>query len=541
MTSTNWNGALAAATLISFVVGVLLAPLLLFLIRFSVRRFMRRRGRAGAPYVAPPPPLRKDAPPLHLHTAAAPPEPLHPHARALFARARRARYSAAALYLLAGIAAACVLAVADAVAADNPYLGPLGRLTLILNRAWPVVLTVSAVAIPSFRTKLIVLPLAAAVILAVTRVVAPDIVVTLIFTGPPTVLLLLVANRWLKTIGPVVALLAMVGSSALFLASETFVRVSGIVATVVFFLAIVAGLLTVKLLVRAYKRKQFSDLSFQLGFLWTVFSLWYVAVGAAGPVWWCGFAALGLYAVITRLTLPVLQRVARAHRPASLLVLRVFGAPGRSQRLFEEVGTRWRSVGPLHLIAGADSATANLDLAEAVRYLTFRFRSLYVSDGPDLQRRLDALDVAPDPDGRYRTNDFFCFEDTWKPTFTQLLVRSDAVLVDLSGYGPQNAGVAFELGHLLARRPLDSFVLMTDDATNANYLSATLTRLWRELDPSLPNARIQRPQLRVLHQSNPRHLVAALCDAAVAGGWRDEVRERETTGSLRRAGTTGSA
>ncbi|MEA2344650.1 MAG: hypothetical protein QOF63_2819, partial [Thermoanaerobaculia bacterium] len=118
---------------------------------------------------------------------------------------------------------------------------------------------------------------------------------------------------------------------------------------------------------------------------------------------------------------------------------------------------------------------------------------------------------------RYRVNDFFCFDDTWKATFTALLHRSDVILLDLSGFGPKNAGVAFELGHLLGSRPLGSFVLITDRKTDIDYLGATLTRIWRQLDPSAPNAALEHPVLRVLRDPPARRLVAALCDAAVAG------------------------
>ena len=152
------------------------------------------------------------------------------------------------------------------------------------------------------------------------------------------------------------------------------------------------------------------------------------------------------------------------------------------------------------------------------RFLTFRFHSVDVRDPADLEQRLAKLDCAPDPDGRYRVNDFFCFDDTWKVTFTALLHRSDAVLLDLSGFGTANAGVSFELGHLLGSRALGSFVLMTDHTTDIDSLGSTLTALWRRLDPSAPNAALERPVLRVLREPAAQRLVAALCDAAAATG-----------------------
>jgi hypothetical protein len=38
----------------------------------------------------------------------------------------------------------------------------------------------------------------------------------------------------------------------------------------------------------------------------------------------------------------------------TLLLLRVFGFERRTQRLLEELGLRWRHLGPIRLIAGTD-------------------------------------------------------------------------------------------------------------------------------------------------------------------------------------------
>ena len=323
-------------------------------------------------------------------------------------------------------------------------------------------------------------------------------------------LLLLVGNRALRTVAPVLVLIVLVVAGALlvFLVGGSY----GFV-----FAVLVAGLLSLALLPWAYERKYFSELSFQLAFIWVVFAAAYGMKYQTAHFWRYGAASLAVYAGLTALMLPRLRRAARRHPPSSLLVLRVFGSPGRSGRQLEHIGMRWRAIGPIHLIAGADTAITNLDLSEAYRFLTFRLRSLYVQDAADLERRLEKLDCAPDPDGRYRVNDFFCFDDTWKATFNALLQRSDTILLDLSGFGPQNAGVAFELGQLLGSRPLGSFVLITDQKTDIDCLGATLKRLWQQLDPSAPNAALEHPVLRVLHKPSARRLVAALCDAAAAG------------------------
>ena len=55
----------------------------------------------------------------------------------------------------------------------------------------------------------------------------------------------------------------------------------------------------------------------------------------------------------------------------------------------------------------------------------------------------------PDPDGRYRIKEFFCYNDTWQMTMERLAAASDAVLMDLRSFSRVNQGCIFELGRLL--------------------------------------------------------------------------------------------
>ena len=58
--------------------------------------------------------------------------------------------------------------------------------------------------------------------------------------------------------------------------------------------------------------------------------------------------------------------------------------------------------------------------------------SHYVSGATDLDRRLQALDAGVDPDGRFRVGEFFCFDNTWRPTLRSLVERAHVVLMDLA-------------------------------------------------------------------------------------------------------------
>jgi hypothetical protein len=444
---------------------------------------------------------------------------------ALFARMRRATRDAAMVYLAAGIVAACVLAIADAASANRSFT-PLQRLALVLSHLGPALWIVAAVAVPPVRVRALGLLAAYLILGYATYHLIGDVMLSFAVNAwSPAFFFLFVGNRRLKTIAFVVTLIALIPVGAFFLVVTVLDERYALLCFPALLWTMALGILAVHTVVVGYEKKLLGDRSIEFAFLWIVFMTLWAGLRGEERVGWWALAALAAYATLTHFALLVLRRRARAHPPAGLLVLRVFGAPRRSETFFEEIGTHWRFIGPMHLIAGTDSAITNLDLSEAVRCLTFRTPSLFVKSDADLDQRMKALDCAPDPDGRYRVNDFYCFDRMWRRTFAELLERSHAVLVDLSGYAPGNEGVTYELAHLFARRRPDSLILITDRTTDRDFLRSTLSRLWRQIDPSLPNAQLTDPAVRVLHEPAPHALVAALCDVAVAGGWHGAAAE----------------
>ena len=516
--SSQIHGELIFSVMVAFAVAVPLAVPMLALIRWRMRKHMECGGRVAAFKAATG--VAALQTPLRLELVPPPERPSSPAAEVLLERMREARAGTAVIYAMAGMAAAAIMAYTDTV--NGGGMASKRFLPLLFLHSWPVVITVFAVAVPSYRVKRIALPLIGVSMFLVTWAISGSPLLWLALLGPPTLLLLLSANLSLKNVAPLLAMLVFLFTLAFNAAVDVLKwRIDAFaLALIVFIAAILGGLLLIALIVRAYRRKRVSDLSFQLAFLWSTFCGWYMLLRASAGYAWAGLLALAVYFVITRIATSLLRRAAERQHAAGLLVLRVFGSPSRGLRLFSELGTQWRTIGPLQLIAGTDSAIANLDLLEAVRYLTFRFKSLYVADAADLDRRMEQLDVKPDRDGTYRTNNFFCFAGTWRATFTRLLERSYAVLVDLGGYTSRNEGVAFEIGQLLARRPLSSFVLITDEKTVMPDLQTMLADAWSRLDPSLPNAKLATPVLRILHRPGAKGLLTALADATVAAGWQ---------------------
>ncbi len=84
------------------------------------------------------------------------------------------------------------------------------------------------------------------------------------------------------------------------------------------------------------------------------------------------------------------------------------------------------------------------------------------------------MDTAPDRDLRFRVNDFFCYDDTWRMVLSRLLPESDAVIMDLRGFSQQNRGCVFELGEIAHAGVLQRVVFLVDDRTNVQLFIDTL-------------------------------------------------------------------
>ena len=244
-------------------------------------------------------------------------------------------------------------------------------------------------------------------------------------------------------------------------------------------LALPVGLLAwvrLRALARGYEAKRFSDAQL-LARTWWLLLVALDAIelisargaGVAVPVFAVSALSVGLYGPLLGLAL---KRAVAGPRPPprTLLVLRVFGDTARSQALFDRLVARWRWFGPVTLIAAPDVLARTVDPGDFLRFAAGDIASSFVGTQADLQRRLAALDTAPDPDGRYRINDFCCRDASWQATVVPLIERADAVVMDLRAYGPQRAGCRFELGELRRRRRPEQVVLLVDASTDRTLL-----------------------------------------------------------------------
>jgi hypothetical protein len=218
-------------------------------------------------------------------------------------------------------------------------------------------------------------------------------------------------------------------------------------------------------LARAYASRSVSELSVQFGAVWAV-QMIFVALGAASdlgsgaivmllPLLWLplGFAAWARW----RPRLPP---------PATLLVLRVFQHDAAVLDLFDRVVERWRLTGNTLLIAGTDLIDRTLDAGDVLTFLDRRLGERFVSSLADIEARVAEFDLQPDLEGRFRINECYCRDSTWRAAFAALAARSDVVLMDLRGFQARNEGCRHELASLAAGRRVGRVVLLVDAATD---------------------------------------------------------------------------
>jgi hypothetical protein len=159
-----------------------------------------------------------------------------------------------------------------------------------------------------------------------------------------------------------------------------------------------------------------------------------------------------------------------------LLLLRVFGFQRRTEKLFDAIGARWRLKGSVKMIAGADLAMRTIDPGDVIAFAGGRIKYLFVQDEGDLKRRLARLDETSDPDGRFRVSEFFCHDNTWRPTLRALAKTSDFVLMDLRGFSQANSGCLFELEQLTQHGLLARTLFVVDETTDVPLLESTLAQ-----------------------------------------------------------------
>jgi hypothetical protein len=441
----------------------------------------------------------------------------------------QAPWHTAAIYGFAGLCFAFTLATSKLLAGKQEIL-PFRLLLLFLNYAWPVVLTTNLVAASTqrMRTAIVAIYFLSLVFcgaIGIARSPAVDwsqvVSLWLIINLPTTVLLLVFLNRRIRAIGPLVLIVMILAITGLIVTSSLVVYnewLFGLIWSLglhndfgilfVFFgigftVFGLVGWLMLVWIKDNYERKKIGDQSITIDAIWLLYGLVYsIDLVFENPVLiLLGPIAFLFFKVIVQIGFGLMPSKTRNLK---LLLLRVFSLGRRSEQLFDALSMHWRYAGSIQMIAGPDLATTTIEPHEFLDFLGGQLDRRFIDSRQGLDLRISEMDVKPDRDGRFRVNDFFCYDDTWKMTLSRLVSESNAVLMDLRSFSQQNAGCIFEINEVIEVMPLERLLFLIDDTTDELFLRQTVQQSWHRISPTSPNRLSPSGQLRLFRFTGSR-------------------------------------
>lgn len=517
------SGKLSYVLLVGIVDAAILSWLALVWFRRAVRRLMRQR--AGDVTATSPAPSERRAAPMSPDKAPRVPtfaifEPDTSRSARQWLPAIPGRRRLLVVYgVAAGLHALAITAFQLSQQAEVTWISALARWWV---NTWPLVPALIALLVLDWRQSVRlggVFVLSGAVVLALLTLVSRGLRGSIDFVpvtntywlllllgytaAAPLVLLLVTGWRRIRAVAPLVLSVTFLFGFAVVLFQTLMLHVfdvaaarrvildwsartsEGVTYYALFMLLIlpIGGLAwwLLRGLAAAFEWKRFSDVQLMVDCWWLIVSAEETAVLSSEMGLWAipvGVAAFVAYRLAVTLGL-------RGRGPAPgaagrrLLFLRVFGYRARTEAMLDKVAQRWRFDGPVQLVAGIDVAARTVDPGDFLAFVGGRLADRYVVGPESLRARLATLDVAPDPDGRFRINEFYCHGDTWQPTVQALLDTSDRVLMDVRSLSERNQGCRYELEQLVWRLPSDALVLVVDQGTDAGRLGAILDDAWR--------------------------------------------------------------
>ena len=106
--------------------------------------------------------------------------------------------------------------------------------------------------------------------------------------------------------------------------------------------------------------------------------------------------------------------------------------------------------------------------------------------------------------------------------------ESDAVLMDLRGFLPDNQGCVFEINELLNVVPLDRVVFVVDATTDLAFLRETFATGWEALAAESPNHNLAEPRVRLFEFAGEKSVPGLM--RAVTQAAKGEARDPAAPG-----------
>lgn len=266
---------------------------------------------------------------------------------------------------------------------------------------------------------------------------------------------------------------------------SALVTVVYVIIAVGFALAVgvVFSLLAVRLV--AWMTENSSEYTMQHDLLWLFQTIWMVGLG-----WGTNGALVLVYFfafVAYRLVLWGMSPKNQAKEIS--LLLRVFGQRGTQTSLARGLLLDWRRTGPVLLIGGADLATETLDAPELAAFLSRRLKNIFINSPEDLLR-VESAGEARLSDGLFPMRDYYCRDNSWRPTILTLMSTAQRVLVDMRGYHETNEGIIYEI-NALAERVASNNIVVIVDAASLKKVENIFAEAWSDADRAPGQDRIR--------------------------------------------------
>lgn len=460
ITDENFNGFLAFVFFAAVPVAALLGVVIRRRYRKAVARLMRASSDVPESAFALSPPRRPNG--VALTFDAAPLSRAPPLRRALALR-----------YLAAGLAYAVVLVVVMFLL-DGIGFDPLRFGVVVAAFAFPAM--VMALYVAGLRWYVLVgFGVFWAWLLYLIAPESNDVLGMLV--GPALMLALLVGNPALRTsaVPLFMVAIALVVPFVFSLELIYLLMVAGVldflflllpaalVGTAYFLvgfgLVLLVGIVLARLVVRGVARltQRSSELVMQHDLLWLFQTIWILGLGwgSHGAIALLYFLAFAAYRGVLYLLRP------RGAAVEISLLLRVFGQQTLQTGLARGLLLDWRQRGPVLMIGAEDLATETLDAPELAAFLRGRLAEIFIETPADLAAARDAGAKRLD-DGLFPMQDYYCRDNSWRPTVLSLMDQARRILVDMRGFDPENQGILFEIEALAARVPTDRLLVICE-------------------------------------------------------------------------------
>lgn len=399
-------------------------------------------------------------------------------------------------YALAGCIAATVLTVATFLSAGIEFL-PWRTAIVWVVYAWPLVLT--AVILSGFNRRTVVRAVMVhfAILLALAAAAGNTmggVLLWLLMAGPPTAVVAPYLHRSVRAVGVIVVLFVLVGllgadalvsfvggSDERIMSVATIASGLGVGGVAAFVALIAIGFLVTSVLAwfgldrlgHAY-REGLPDQLVLIGAVWGVFAAAQGIPLAHESLAWAATTPVAFIAFWLVASRPLgRHRMTAAPR---LLVLRIFSLGRQSEDLFRRVVTDWQYVGPVRLIGGPDLARTTVEPDEFLTFAAGKLEQLFIATPEQFEQQRTTTDATRDRHGRYRVQEFLCFDNTWRHVVRGLMRDSDLVLMDVRGFAAGNDGARHELTMLARAGMLERTTLVIDGNTDRELIAAAIVQ-----------------------------------------------------------------